>query len=119
MDKLEELEATITQLQQEHDRLKNEDLDTTDTTDRPEEATAERHQNTEAQAAETATANSSNQETPDAMSLVLIAESSRQPSLPSQGLQPRQELPPPGSELGLHESTNEESSPNNYASLSR
>jgi hypothetical protein len=31
MDKLEELEATITQLQQEHDRLKNEDLDTTDT----------------------------------------------------------------------------------------
>jgi hypothetical protein len=114
MDKLEELEATIARLQQERDRLKYEALDTNDTTDRPEEATAERRQNTEAQAAETAkTANGSTQETPDALSLMLVAESSQQPSLPSQGLQPPEERP--GSEVVLHERTNEESSPDNHA----
>jgi hypothetical protein len=95
MDKVEELEATIARLQQERDRLKNGALDTNNTTDRPEEMTAERPQDTEAQAAETAkTANGSNLETLDALSSVLIAESSRQPS---QGLQPPEELPPPGS----------------------
>jgi hypothetical protein len=116
MDKLEELEATIARLQQERDRLKNETLDTNDSTDRPEEATAERRQNTEAQSAETAeTANGSNPETPDALSLVLRAESSRQPSLPSQGLQPPEERPAPGPEVGVHARTNGESSPDNHA----
>jgi hypothetical protein len=112
MDKLEELEATIARLQQERDRLKNEALGTSDSRDRPVEATAESHRDTVAQAAETAkTANGSNLKTFEVLSSVLIAESSRQPSLPSQGLQP----PPPGSELGLHERTNEGSSPDNHA----
>jgi hypothetical protein len=116
MDKLEELEATIARLQQERDRLKNEALDTNDTTDRPEEVTAERRQETEAQAPETAkTANGSNPETPDALNLVLVAESSRQASLPSQELQPPEDRPPPGPEVGLDERTIEESSPDNHA----
>ena len=119
MDKVEELEATIARLQQERDRLKNGALDTNNTTDRPEEMTAERPQDTEAQAAETAkTANGSNLETPDALSLVLIAESNAQPSLPSlpsQGLQPPEERPAPGPEVSLHTRTNEQRSPDNHA----
>jgi hypothetical protein len=118
MDKLEELEATIARLQQERDRLKNEALDTNNTkvTDRPEEAAAERRQDTEAQAVETTkTANGSNPEIPDALSLVLIAESGVQPSLPSQGLQPSEERPAPGPEVGLHRRTNEQSSPDSHA----
>jgi hypothetical protein len=108
--------VTTARLQQERDRLKNEALGINDTTDRFEAVTTESHQDTEAQVAETAkTTNGSNPETPDALSLVLLAESSRQPSLPSQGLLPPEELPPPGSELGLHERTNEESSPDNHA----
>ena len=59
------------------DRLKNEAQGkvTSDSTDRPEEAAAESHRDTDAQAAETAkTANGSNLETFDALSSVLIAQ---------------------------------------------